>query len=64
MGPRRRAELVAGLSFLVCAAALLWWAKWAPYSVKVPATAGSHDMGDSILTGGADAAPGASLWAA
>ena len=61
MRPRRRVELVAGLAVLLGAAALLWWAKWAPYSVKVPIVAASHDPGDSILTGGADAPPGVSL---
>ena len=59
--PGRRAELLAGVAFLLGAAVLLWWAKWAPYSVKVPAVAGSGDLGDSILTGGAEAPPGASL---
>jgi len=59
--PGRHIELLAGGAVLLMAVALLWWAKWAPYSVKVPAVAASHDVGDSILTGGAAAPPGASL---
>ena len=61
--PGRRAELVAGIAFLLGAAALLWWAKWGPYSIKIPTVAVSHNAGDSILTGGADVAPDASLGA-
>src|SRR5919107_603655 len=59
--PGRRIELLAGCAVVLGTAALLWWAKWAPYSVKVPVVAASHDAGDSILTGGADAPPHASL---
>ena len=41
--------------------ALLLWAKWLPYSVKVPAVAGSGSLGSSIVTGGAAAPPAVSL---
>ena len=55
--PGRRAEVAVGIAVLLGAAALLWWAKWGPYSLEVPTVAASHDAGDSILTGGADAPP-------
>jgi uncharacterized membrane protein YraQ (UPF0718 family) len=51
--------LAAGVALL--AVALLLWAKWLPYSVKVPAVAGSGSLGSSIVTGGAAAPPAVSL---
>jgi uncharacterized protein len=51
--------LAVGVALL--AVALLLWAKWLPYSVKVPAVAGSGSLGSSIVTGGAAAPPAVSL---
>jgi uncharacterized protein len=51
--------LAAGVALL--AVALLLWAKWLPYSVKVPAVAGSGSLGSSIVTDGASAPPAVSL---
>ena len=51
--------LAVGVALL--AVALLLWAKWLPYSVKVPAVAGSGSFGRSIVTGGAAAPPAVSL---
>jgi uncharacterized membrane protein YraQ (UPF0718 family) len=47
--------------FVVLALALLAWAKWQPYSAKVPKVAATHDLGTSILTGAAGAPPAVSL---
>jgi uncharacterized membrane protein YraQ (UPF0718 family) len=51
--------LAVGVALL--AVALLLWAKWLPYSVKVPSVAGSGSLGGSIVTGGAAAPPAVSL---
>jgi uncharacterized membrane protein YraQ (UPF0718 family) len=51
--------LAVGVALL--AVALLLWAKWLPYSVKVPSVAGSGSLGSSIVTGGAAAPPAVSL---
>lgn len=48
---RREAPQILGLTaFLVLAAALLWWAKWAPYSARVSELSLSRAWsGDSLL---------------
>ncbi len=53
--------VVAGLAVVVLALALLAWAKYVPYSAKVPDVLESHTLGSSILTGDAAAVPEASL---
>src|SRR5262249_55985572 len=53
----RRATLVGTLGFVAVTAAALTWAKWYPYWHKIPAVAGSHKLGTSILTGTAGAPP-------
>ncbi|MFC7571513.1 hypothetical protein ACFQX8_03020 [Klenkia terrae] len=52
--------LLGGLAVVLLVGGL-WWAKYGPYSGKVPAVLGSHDLGDSIVTGGGEAAPAVSL---
>jgi uncharacterized membrane protein YraQ (UPF0718 family) len=60
-GPgRRRLVLLGGLAVVLLVGGL-WWAKYGPYSGKVPAVLGSHDLGDSIVTGGGEAAPAVSV---
>lgn len=57
LGSRRRtsraAEVAPVVVFVVLTLALLAWAKWQPYSAKVPKVASTHDLGASLLTGGA-----------
>ncbi|MEI4273619.1 permease [Klenkia sp. LSe6-5] len=57
---RRRVLLLGGLAVLLLVGGL-WWAKYGPYSGKVPAVLGSHDLGASVVTGGAEQAPPVSL---
>ncbi len=59
----RRRELAAFALFVAVAIALLAWAKWWPYSVKVPKAAETHALGTSIITGENSAPPGFSLTA-
>ena len=56
-----RAPLAAGLAVVVLALGLLSWAKYVPYSVKVPHVLDTHDLGASILTGDGALGHGASL---
>ncbi len=53
----RRATLWGTLGFATVTAVALTWAKWYPYWHKIPAVAGSHTLGTSILTGTAGAPP-------
>lgn len=55
-GASRRALVSLALFFLLVGAAL-YWAKWGPYWHKLPAVAGSHSLGASLLA----AAPAPSL---
>ena len=48
----RRVAVAGTLGFVAVTAAVLAWAKWYPYWQKIPAVAGSHSLGKSIL--GAD----------
>ena len=57
----RRAPVAAGFTVVVLALGLLTWAKYVPYSVKVPHVLDSHSLGASILTGDGAVAQGASL---
>ena len=57
----RRRELVAFGAFVALAVGLLTWAKWWPYAVRIPKTAVTHALGDSIITGTGAAPPGFSL---
>ena len=57
----RRRELVGFGIFVVLAAGLLTWAKWWPYSVRIPKTADTHVLGNSIITGTDQVPPGFSL---
>jgi uncharacterized protein len=57
----RRRELVAVAVFVAVAAGLLAWAKWWPYAVKIPKTAETHALGNSIITGTGSVPPGFSL---
>jgi len=57
----RRAPVVAGLAVVVLALGLLSWAKYVPYSVKVPHVLDTHSVGASILTGDGAVEQGASL---
>ena len=51
-GPSRsRTPIAAGLMVVVLALGLLTWAKYMPYSVKVPHVLDTHSLGPSILTG-------------
>jgi hypothetical protein len=52
---------VLALGVALLAVVLLLWAKWLPYSVKVPSVAGSGSLGSSIVTGGGAAPPAVSL---
>ena len=56
-----RAPLAAGLAVVVLALGLLSWAKYVPYSVKVPHVLDTHDLGASILTGDGALGHGASF---
>lgn len=59
--PRAAPPWVLAAGVGVLAVALLLWAKWLPYSTKLPTVAGSGSLGDSIVTGGAPAPPGVSF---
>ena len=62
VGPAgRRAQVSAGLAFVVLALGLLFWAKYLPYSVKVPTVLATHSVGGSILTGDGALGHGPSL---
>jgi uncharacterized membrane protein YraQ (UPF0718 family) len=52
------------VGFVAVSAAALAWAKWYPYWHKIPAVAGSHTLGASILDGAAGATPSPSWRAA
>jgi uncharacterized protein len=56
-----RAPLAAGLAVVVLALGLLSWAKYVPYSAKVPQVLDTHSLGGSILTGDGALGHGASL---
>ena len=60
-GPRDRRLLLLGGTALVLLLGGLWWAKYGPYTDKVPAVLGSSSLGDSIVTGGGEQAPPVSL---
>ena len=57
----RHRELMAFGAFVAVAVALLTWAKWWPYAIKIPKTAVTHSLGTSIITGENAAPPGFSL---
>ena len=59
---RRRVLVLAGIAVALLVGGL-WWAKYGPYTDKVPAVLGSHDLGSSIVTGGGEQAPPVSLTA-
>jgi uncharacterized membrane protein YraQ (UPF0718 family) len=59
----RRRELAAFAVFVALAIGLLVWAKWLPYSIKIPKAADTHTLGTSIITGQSAAPPGFSLTA-
>jgi uncharacterized membrane protein YraQ (UPF0718 family) len=61
VGADRRREMVAFAGFVAVAALLLTWAKWWPYSVKIPKAASTHALGTSIITGDGSGPPGFSL---
>ncbi|MDQ4503512.1 permease [Sinomonas sp. ASV322] len=61
---RRRRVLVGTLATAALAIAALAWAKWYPYALKLPVVAGSHSLGDSLLSGKAGAPPSPSWNAA
>lgn len=62
---RRRTVAIAGVVlFLAVLLTTLAWAKWIPYSHKIPATAASGSLGASILSGGQAAPPAPSVQAA
>src|SRR5690348_18497980 len=46
-----RTSMAAGLAVVVLALGLLSWAKYLPYSVKVPHVLDTHSVGPSILSG-------------
>src|SRR3954453_13581564 len=56
-----RASMAAGLAVVVLALGLLSWAKYLPYSVKVPHVLETHSVGPSILSGDGALGHGASL---
>ena len=56
-----RTPVAAGLAVVVLALGLLAWAKYVPYSAKVPHVLDTHTLGGSILTGDGAAVPEASL---
>lgn len=53
----RRGMLVGTLATAGIAIAVLTWAKWYPYALKIPVVAGSHSLGNSVLSGKAGAPP-------
>ncbi len=59
----RHRELMAFGVFVAVAIGLLVWAKWWPYSIKIPKAADTHTLGTSILTGQSAAPPDFSLTA-
>jgi uncharacterized protein len=64
IGSSQRAVLLGTLGFAVVAVAALAWAKWLPYTEKVPAVLGSHTVGTSIVNGDASSPPAPSWRAA
>ncbi|MFB0838056.1 MULTISPECIES: permease [unclassified Arthrobacter] len=60
----RRMVLVGTLATAGIAIAVLLWAKWYPYALKIPAVADSHSLGNSVLSGKASAPPAPSWNAA
>lgn len=60
----RRSVLVGTLVTAGIAIAVLAWAKWYPYALKIPLVAGSHSLGSSVLSGKASAPPSPSWNAA
>ena len=65
LAPRRRRRLLLGTMVTAgVAIAALAWAKWYPYALKIPIVAGSHSLGNSILSGKASAPPSPSWNAA
>ncbi|HET7328922.1 MAG TPA: permease [Nocardioidaceae bacterium] len=56
-----RREVVGFAVFVAVLLAMLTWAKWWPYSLKVPLVADTRTLGDSIITGSDTAPPGVSL---
>lgn len=61
--PTRAAAVTGAVALAVLVVGLLAWAKWAPYSAKVPLVASTHALGDSIVTGAAGTPPAVSLQA-
>jgi uncharacterized protein len=59
----RRAMLLGTLGFAAVTVLALTWAKWYPYWHKIPAVAGSHTLGTSILND-AEGAPPSPSWRA
>ena len=57
----RWAPVAAGLAVVALALGLLAWAKYVPYSVKVPHVLDTHSLGPSILTGDGAVEQGASI---
>jgi uncharacterized membrane protein YraQ (UPF0718 family) len=64
VGSSPRAMLLGTLGFAAVAIAALAWAKWLPYAEKIPAVAGSHTVGTSIVNGDASSPPAPSWQAA
>jgi uncharacterized membrane protein YraQ (UPF0718 family) len=64
LGSSRRAMLWGTLGFAAVALSALAWAKWLPYTEKVPTVLGSHTVGTSIVNGGASGPPTPSWQAA
>ena len=62
-GKSRRAALIGLGAFAIVLLVGLTWAKWWPYSHKLPAVLARHTVGTSILTAG-HAAPPAPSWLA
>src|SRR3954463_8841513 len=56
-----RVSMAAGLAVVVLAVGLLSWAKYLPYSVKVPHVLDTHSAGPSILSGDGALGHGASF---
>lgn len=59
--PTRRAAVTGAVVLALLVLGLLTWAKWAPYSAKVPLVASTRALGDSVVTGAADTPPAVSL---
>jgi uncharacterized protein len=64
VGGSQRAILLGTLGFAAVALAALAWAKWLPYTEKVPAVVGSGTVGTSIVDGAASSPPAPSWRAA